>query len=537
MAYKGIVSRGDHDRGVTLRTKVVSPNKRFSKTKDYHVRISAKTMSDEEKVLAAISMHKKQIIEYIEQNSGDLNNILSDFKAVLLRGDKPLNYGTDTTYTIRGDISKCFDKEFNIISRPKYGSNESTEGTIELTTTLNSARMKLNIPIAMQPIELSDIINTDMFSQDSLWDRIRGYNKQKDTDNNTYRIDNQINIQNTIPRTLLANYMDQDAIQNLVTYEWTIEKDYVSEEASRGNNYDYAYAKRLSKTSDSDPIAVNFIPYPNYASKVATFRSIADIIDDPVSGIKYKDVFVGGANFTCTIKIGDATGVRGEDYVQKDYSFNGSVRVGRLTWLEFIENVNDTEETSHRLIDFQVSGDNISVTPTTPVKAFALYDTRHDFDDSNKAVIMSGNAENDITISIAGNARKLYNTDQSYSLTLYSRQFDVVYEGGVALGSFDDGNCVRLLNVDGDNKPIATSRIPIASTPYVETSVNESTRTVDLVIKPSLFPSGQDIVKFAVQIQIKASGLPADRDDTSNFNEINQNQLTANAYAFIQVSK
>lgn len=542
MAYKGIVSRGEHERGVTLRAKVVSPNKRFSKTKDYHVRISAKTMSDEEKVLAALTDHKQTIIKDIGKDN--LDNILNDFKASLNENDS-FGYGTKTSYSILGNVSKYFDNDKNISGRPKYGTSESASGVISITTTMpnTSISMTTNIPISMKSPTAEELRELDIFSKTNIWNNIRGSNEAHDGNNtNPYKIWTTVNIGKALisaetRNSILTDIADIDPSDPEIYFTWEVDTtdQVVSILMSEGGSTT-GVAKRLALNGngESSVINVNYIPYATYVSKRALLTSFFDGQSDALGAYKY--AWLKGMSFRGTLHI------KKEDdtEITKEYLFNSSIRTGNLIWSEIQEDV--SLKNNNRFVDFSIeTQDGIVAIGANATPAFGVASERDGHTvvqekNATSITISDVSSASNITINIAQVAKNIY--DPIGNATIASPTYNVQLGGqGVSYEAIAGDKNVRLLKVGSVQGDPGYDYIDNAlfTEPWVVVG-NMDTETIPVTIIPAYFPANGTL-KFAMQIGVKIRGVATQADKNYELNTINDTSVTQQIYAIVTINK
>lgn len=542
MAYKGIVSRGEHERGVTLRTKVVSPNKRFSKTKDYHVRISAKTMSDEEKVLAALTDHKQTIIKDIGKDN--LDNILNDFKASLKEDDQ-FGYGTKTSYSILGNVSRYFDNDKSISGRPKYGTSESASGVISITTMMPNTNISMttNIPISMKSPTAEELRELDIFSKTNIWNNIRGSNDPHDENNaNPYKIWTTVNIGKALisaetRNSILTDIADIDPNDPEIYFTWevdTIDQVVSVLMSEGGNTTNVAKRLALNGNGESSVINVNYIPYATYVSKRASLTSFFDGQSDALGAYKY--AWLKGMSFKGTLHI------KKEDdtEVTKEYSFNSSIRTGNLIWNEIQADV--SLNNNNRFVDFSVeTQDGIVAIGANTTPAFGVTSERDGHtvvQDKNATsiTISDVSSASNIIINIAQVAKNIHPT--AGQPTIVSPTYNIQLGGqGVSYEAISGDKNVKLLqvgSVQGDpgydyisNELFTESWVSVG---------NMDTETIPVTIIPANLPSNGTL-KFAMQIDVKIRGVATQPNKNYELNTINDTSVTEHVYAIVTINK
>lgn len=543
MAYKGIVSRGEHERGVTLRAKVVSPNKRFSKTKDYHVRISAKTMSDEEKVLAALTDHKQTIIKDI--GNDNLDNILNDFKASLNENDS-FGYGTKTSYSILGNVSKYFDNDKSISGRPKYGSSESASGVISITTTMPNTNISMttNIPISMKSPTAEELLELDIFSKTNIWNNIKGSNEAHDENNtNPYRIWTTVNtgkalISAETRNSILTNVADIDPNDPEIYFTWEIDNVDQAVRVLMDEDNSTSFAKRLVSDGDgeSSVVNVNYIPYSIYAKNITPLAAAGFVDGQAYTLGAYKYAWLKGMSFKGILHI------KKEDdtEVTKTYLFNCSIRTGNLIWSEIQEDVSLNNH--NRFVDFSIETQDGVVSiggNTTPAFGVASERDGHTVvqeKNTTSITISDVSSANNITINIAQVAKNIYPTvgDPTIVSNKYALQLGgqgVSYE---AIAGDKNVKLLPVLSVQGD-----PGYDYIGSGVFNESWVsvgNMDTEIIPVTIIPANFPTNGTL-KFAMQIAVKIRGVATQPNKNYELNTINDTSVTQQVYAIVTINR
>lgn len=194
MSFKGIITKGEYDRGIDLRAKVVTPNKKYSSTKIFPVTIKANALSDREKCLAALNEHKALLLSLGE----DLNDLSYDITDKFIESDS-FGYKTSTTYKVSSTLSDYLSNTGAITKFPKYGGEDAI-GTIAITTKINDISMTTHIPIVIKALSADRVLRDARLSKASLWAEI----------SNNQDEDSVLRPLNLITTKTLADISDND---------------------------------------------------------------------------------------------------------------------------------------------------------------------------------------------------------------------------------------------------------------------------------------------------------------------------------------
>lgn len=331
MSYKGIITRGEYDRGITLNAKVVSPNKKYSSSENFPVIIKANAMSDMEKVLAALNEHKTSLLELGE----DLNDLSYDISDILVEGDS-FGYKTSTTYVMSSPLNEFINDKGEIIGRPKYGT-EDVSGAVSITTSLNGVKMTTHVPITIKAVDIEDIFNDSRLSIDGLWEKIsNGQNKS-----HIYKA-----------LSLIETMTLDDLSDTNLSITWNITDSAIGvinsyEDVNLGYvnlNYD----KRLNTDG-----TITMIPYPIIYGTRTNLNNAGITINTSNSGtsssqIRYFDV--GGITLKAIIRLG-------EEEQTLSRTFNLLIRSELLTASEIFSALNVT---SDKIFQYTVTGEGFN---------------------------------------------------------------------------------------------------------------------------------------------------------------------------------
>lgn len=241
MSFKGIITKGEYDRGITLNAKVVAPNKKYSSRANFPVVIKANALSDKEKCLIALNEHKAAILSL----GADLNDLTYDITDKLIESDS-FGYKTSTSYSMSSSISPYISSTGVITKRPKYGSND-VHGTVAITTVLNETSITTHVPITLKSVTVQDILNDNRLSDVNLWERISGSQDK----NNVYR---NLNLVSSIS---LPDISDVP-----VSISWSV-TDNASSIFNAYSDQDLGITQgSFSKRINDSTGAVTMIPYP-----------------------------------------------------------------------------------------------------------------------------------------------------------------------------------------------------------------------------------------------------------------------------------
>lgn len=340
MSFKGIITKGEYDRGITLNAKVVAPNKKYSSKQDFPVVIKANALSDREKCLIALNDHKASILAL----GSDLNNLTYDIMDKFIEGD-PFGYKTSSVYSVSSPLSNYLSNAGTIIGFPKYGSEDVT-GTIAITTSINDVSMTTHIPVTIKSLTATDVLNDERLNTVGLWSTISNGQEQS----NVFKA---LSLQSTISLT--------DVSDTPISVTWNI-TDTALSILNAYSNPDLGYTnlnynKRINETTGE----IFMIPYPvaygsqaNLANAEIAFR--ANNTSSAASQVR--SFSIGGIVLKATLSL---TG--SEETVIR--TFNPMVRTELLTGSEILQIMNIS---SDKLFQFVVTG-NQEYNRTFPVNS------------------------------------------------------------------------------------------------------------------------------------------------------------------------
>lgn len=181
VGFIGFVTRKDKDTGVTLRAKIVTPNKKLATVKDFRVKVKANALDDYSCCVIDHATMKKII-----ENTQDLESLSESFQ-FLYNGE----HGTTISYSIQGkgdddSIKNYLSDDGTLAGRPKYSSNGSSDasGLIVLTVKKGDAKVESRIMVTVKGMSADEVLNSDkIYNKTSgsleayLWDNIKGKNK------------------------------------------------------------------------------------------------------------------------------------------------------------------------------------------------------------------------------------------------------------------------------------------------------------------------------------------------------------------------
>lgn len=209
MSYIGVVHRKDTDTGVTVKAKIVTPNKRKATEKNYKVTVKAETISDYTCCVIDNSTAKQKIV-----NSGiPMDDITESIGSYFTTAG--LN-GTKSTYYIQGSaIEQCIDQDGTFRKHPKLGAG-AANGTIEIVTEKGDAKVISHIQITVKEVTPTEIFEIEL-SKQKVWDTIRG-------SNGTWANNGYSNIRNNLNLVSRINseYLDGS---KAITVQWSVEDD------------------------------------------------------------------------------------------------------------------------------------------------------------------------------------------------------------------------------------------------------------------------------------------------------------------------
>lgn len=233
VGFIGFVTRKDKDTGVTLRAKIVTPNKKLSTVKDFKVKVKANALDDYSCCVIDHAAMKKII-----ENTQDMDSLSESFQ-FLYNGE----HGTSITYTIEDDgsgtINNYLSDDGTLSGRPKYSSNGSSDasGKIKITVTKGDAKVESRIMVTVKGMSADEVLNSDkVYSKTSgslkefLWNKIKGANDNYG-DNGFQKIRTTLEFNQT--KTIYVDEISDDPI----TCEWTIDRDEIADYIKAAANY------------------------------------------------------------------------------------------------------------------------------------------------------------------------------------------------------------------------------------------------------------------------------------------------------------
>lgn len=498
-------------------------------------------MSDEEKVLAALTDHKQTIIKDI--GNDNLDNILNDFKASLNEND-PFGYGTKTSYSILGNVSKYFDSDKSISGRPKYGSSESASGVISITTTMpnTSISMTTNIPISMKSPTAEELCKLDIFSKTNIWNNIKGSNEAHDENNtNPYRIWTTVNIGKALisaetRESILTDIADIDPNDPEIYFTWELDNADQAVRVLMESFTDFAKRLVLDGSGEASVININYIPYSTYAENMASLAGAGFVNGQSDTLGAYKYAWLTGMSFKGTLHI------KKEDdtEVTRTYSFNCSIRTGNLIWSEIQADV--SLNNNNRFVDFNVETQAGVVSigaNATPAFGVASERDGHKIVQEKNATsitISDVSSAGNITINIAQVAKNIH--APVGEPTIVSQKYGLQLGGqGVSYEAINGNKNVKLLpvvSVQGDpgydyidNGVFSESWVTVG---------NMDTEIIPVTIIPANFPAN-GVLKFAMQIDVKIRGVATQSNKNYELNTINDTSVTEHVYAIVTINK
>ena len=181
MSYEGIVSRKDTDRGVTLRAKVVTPNKLKADVKTYDVTVEGLPLSAYDKAMFDAEYVKNQVYNELGQEEGIKNVAQSIGELVAPVGPNGSTISCDLVNTpsfspITGN-GGCFNSSLIFTGKPGIGKKDAV-GEIKITATNEGKSVTLSLPIRVKAQDVDTFLNQSM-TFDNVWDYIiRGNNAE-----------------------------------------------------------------------------------------------------------------------------------------------------------------------------------------------------------------------------------------------------------------------------------------------------------------------------------------------------------------------
>lgn len=166
MKFKGIVSRGKNERKARIIAKIVAPSKLVAKEVEFEVRIKAKAISDSEKCLMVLNIHKQDFTKLGETILSDIFLGSAQVIAALMNTKPDTEYGTTTTFDIDPTLAPYINQATGEITRPPYGEND-VNGSIRITTSLNGVSVSALIPVALNAVAADEAL---AFSNDTIED-------------------------------------------------------------------------------------------------------------------------------------------------------------------------------------------------------------------------------------------------------------------------------------------------------------------------------------------------------------------------------
>lgn len=288
MSFIGKVTRKEQDTGVTLEAKVVAPNKKQSSKQQFKVRVKANTLDD---FTCCVLDHAAAVSRI---NTMDITAVTTDITSVLSYYGE---HGTSITYKIidtsSPKLSEYLAENGAVKDRPKYGEGNAT-GYIEIIVSKNEASVNSRLVAGVKCIEADEVLAGVQFSQQSLWNTIRGTN---DSYQSSSIWSGHKNIMNKLT---FIDTIDSSDSKTPATVSWNIEDDTVS----------YASANGIyTEARISDDGSVLRVPYKDACKLLGTAinATLVDTVSNStISNPLTNRVRIGGITITATITLGES---------------------------------------------------------------------------------------------------------------------------------------------------------------------------------------------------------------------------------------
>lgn len=477
MSFKGIITRGEYDRGIDLSAKVVSPNKKYSSKQTIPVTIKANALTDREKCLLALNEHKAAILSL----GDDLNDISYDITDKLIESDS-FGYKTNTVYAISSPLSNYITNAGMITAYPKYGGSD-VSGTIAITTSLNGISMTTHVPLTIKALSASDVLNDSRLSEANLWTLI----------SNSQPI-------NAVQRALdlISTYTMSDVSDTAVSITWSVTDTALPifngfTDISLGYN-NLNYNRRIN----SETGAITMIPYTVAQGVTDTLTSASIPYVHNVTGTssQIRSYCVGGITLRATLSL---TGTEITRNVTFDDSTTISGETGlkvRTEYLTTSEIINALNVKGNKVFQFTVVGNN-SFNNTYPVNS------------STTPYNISINSTTD--------------TQLTFKVQANGENIPVAYYGlETVISLFHDSGSREIyvgnINTTSSTGTSYTTTYPtIFSTWDGPTAAGDYSITLNTANLKTLVDSGDTSVsKFTIAINYSCVGYPADGTSTAS---------------------
>lgn len=218
MSFIGLVTRKEEDTGVTLRAKIVTPNKKRFQTKDFKVKVKANALDDYSCCVIDHATAKNRI-----ENSQDMLNLIDDLTLPYSGSN-----GTTISYNVINntdastyDLTDYLGEDGKILGRPKYNAEAggAATGYLEIVVTKGDAKVASRIVIAVSGTTADEVLASDTYTDKKLWALIAGKNT------GTYNRGSEASPHNNIQHPLLfsnAQTLNDPNSTTPITVTWTV---------------------------------------------------------------------------------------------------------------------------------------------------------------------------------------------------------------------------------------------------------------------------------------------------------------------------
>lgn len=287
MSFIGLITRKEKDTGVSLRAKIVTPNKKKSAEKIFKVKVKANALDDYSCCVIDLATVKEKL-ETSQDMSQLINNVTLTYNGA---------NGTTISYKIIDDteplLSSYLNEDGKISGRPKFGEGDAT-GTIVITVSKNEEAVESSIGTGVKAITAEEVLNDTTFTQAALWTAIRGTN-------DTYQQGSEWSGHNNIANTLNLIKSKEVASMSItpVTIAWSVD-DKTLNYASINNIY-------TEPRIDASTGVVNRCSYKDACKLVDAIAGIDIRVIGSNNSAWQNRVRIGGITLTAVLTLGEVT--------------------------------------------------------------------------------------------------------------------------------------------------------------------------------------------------------------------------------------
>lgn len=460
MSFKGIVTRKEQDTGITLMSKVVTPNKKKSTKKNFLVRVKANSLDD---YSCCVIDHASTVSKL---NSQDLSNLLSDL-ALVYNGVN----GTKIEYSVvdlgAPKLSAYLTADGKVNKQPKYGEEDAV-GQITIKVIKGEALVSSSIPVTIKAKTEDSVLFSEQVTKAGIWNAIKGQNDSM----------SENNIDSDGPSNIKSNLKFEQTYGVSTISTQPIQLTYVVEDnaipIAKNSGFSSAELPGDSRMSeDGSIVQLSYAAsYKLFTALIGTEYKKTLINGSGVAGItalrRYR---IGGIKVTVTAKLGESTRVFDYDCCIVNKTLSGieivdavvnqmcAFRTSDLSKLKYVDN-KDVSETQ-------------TLTPTSGTDTMGIrtyYTSGSELMKSDEL----GLQENEITnVSISS---KLLTFDGAQEIgTASSEYLRAVFNGGITNDATGDTDKYQILKIDYQQmKDYVDASNPIGNKFCIETNISTS---------------------------------------------------------------